>query len=265
MAKNTYNFKTKFRGYSKKEVNDRIEELENKVNFLTEKFQEIKTEYERKNALFKAELGNIEENKQKIAEIYMAAHTNAEAIVEKAKNDTIEKQHIFEIENEALKETIVERKETIRNIRLTMQSFSSQLEGYFGKLLESINNDIQSTVKELDYEFLEKLTPGGNFDIDDKVIFEQDEMDETPAPDFHNNDVPQFNDISKFSDEAATESNYNMAEFNNNINEIKDSIVEINNAAEMNGSTAQNSDISQDLDINNIDFNNIDFTQSGEV
>lgn len=158
MAKTDKLFKTSMFGYSKKKVQDKVKSLEEENRELKEQIELVKEQYEAKKRSLEVEAENLENSKKQIADAYIEAQKNADDLLEQAKNSIAMERHVYEIENEALKELIVERKEAIRNIRLSVQTFSTELEKYFENVIKNLSSDINVAVKQLDYEHLEKIS-----------------------------------------------------------------------------------------------------------
>ena len=151
-------FKSSMFGYDKSQVDKKISELESEINLLRNKIQEIKVEYDGRCRIFKEETEKIEQSKRRIADAYLAAQQNADNLMEQARNAIAVERHMQEVENEALKEVIVERKEAVRNIRLSVQSFSSELQDCFNRIIANINSDVNIAVKELDQKYLTDIS-----------------------------------------------------------------------------------------------------------
>lgn len=158
MAKETKEFSSSMFGYNKKEVEAALAKLREENESLKAEILILQKEREQTNQWLVQERAELELNKKKIAEAYIEAQKKADDMVEAAKKEIAIERHNYEVENEGLREVIVERKEAIRNIRLSVQSFSAELEAYFEKVIKSLSSDIDVAVKQLDYQHLEKIS-----------------------------------------------------------------------------------------------------------
>lgn len=167
MAKDTKEFSSALFGYKKKSVEEKIKQLEAENEALKLQVVSLQQEREKTNQWLLQEKVDLEMNKKKIAEAYIEAQKKADDMLEQAKKEIAIERHTYEVENEALREIIVERKEAIRNIRLSVQSFSTELETYFEKVIKGLSNDIDVAVKQLDYEHLEKISADSNIETEE--------------------------------------------------------------------------------------------------
>lgn len=158
MAKRVKEFASSLFGYKKKEVDSTIAQLREENEALKAEIVEMRREKEQTTQWLMEERAELELGKKKIAEAYMEAQKKADDMVEAAKREIAIERHNYEVENEGLREVIVERKEAIRNIRLSVQTFSTELEAYFGDVIKRLSGDIAVAVKELDYAHLEKIS-----------------------------------------------------------------------------------------------------------
>ena len=158
MAKKEKQFSSSLFGYKKKEVNSTISQLSEENAALRAELEEMRKEKEQTAQWLMEERAELELSKKKIAEAYIEAQKKADDMLEEAKREIALERHNYEVENEGLREVIVERKEAIRNIRLSVQAFSTELETYFGDVIKRLSGDIAVAVKELDYAHLEKIS-----------------------------------------------------------------------------------------------------------
>jgi len=172
-------FKGSMFGYAKNDVKEKIIELEKAKSFLEqenktlkEQIENMKAEYAEKYSNLEKAAQMVEESKKRIADAYIDAQKTADNIVEQAKSQVAMERHVYQIENESLRDIIVERKEAIRNIRLSVQSFGTELEEYFNRVVKNLSSDIDTAVKQLDYEHLEKFSVETDFEYDRFDAFE---------------------------------------------------------------------------------------------
>lgn len=158
MAKKEKEFSSSLFGYKKKTVRETVAQLREENEALKAELLAMQQEKEKTAQWLMEERAELELSKKKIAEAYMDAQKKADDMVEAAKKEIAIERHNYEVENEGLREIIVERKEAIRNIRLSVQSFSTELEAYFEKVIKGLSSDIDVAVKQLDYTHLEKIS-----------------------------------------------------------------------------------------------------------
>ena len=158
MAKKEKQFSSSLFGYKKKDVDMKLDRLYYEMNALQAEIELMKLEKEKTAQWLMEERAELELSKKKIAEAYIEAQKKADDMLEEAKREIALERHNYEVENEGLREVIVERKEAIRNIRLSVQAFSTELETYFGDVIKRLSGDIAVAVKELDYAHLEKIS-----------------------------------------------------------------------------------------------------------
>ncbi len=157
-------------GYKKKAVQETVAQLREENEALKAEIAAMKEEKEKTAQWLMEERAELELSKKKIAEAYMDAQKKADDMVEAAKKEIAIERHNYEVENEGLREIIVERKEAIRNIRLSVQSFSTELEAYFEKVIKGLSSDIDVAVKQLDYTHLEKISADPQINEEEDTI-----------------------------------------------------------------------------------------------
>lgn len=170
MAKKEKQFSSSLFGYKKKAVRQTVAQLREENEALKAEIAAMKEEKEKTAQWLMEERAELELSKKKIAEAYMDAQKKADDMVEAAKKEIAIERHNYEVENEGLREIIVERKEAIRNIRLSVQSFSTELEAYFEKVIKGLSSDIDVAVKQLDYTHLEKISADPQINEEEDTI-----------------------------------------------------------------------------------------------
>lgn len=163
-------FSSSLFGYKKKAVRQTVAQLREENEALKAEIAAMKEEKEKTAQWLMEERAELELSKKKIAEAYMDAQKKADDMVEAAKKEIAIERHNYEVENEGLREIIVERKEAIRNIRLSVQSFSTELEAYFEKVIKGLSSDIDVAVKQLDYTHLEKISADPQINEEEDTI-----------------------------------------------------------------------------------------------
>lgn len=170
MAKKEKQFSSSLFGYKKEAVQETVAQLREENEALKAEIAAMKEEKEKTAQWLMEERAELELSKKKIAEAYMDAQKKADDMVEAAKKEIAIERHNYEVENEGLREIIVERKEAIRNIRLSVQSFSTELEAYFEKVIKGLSSDIDVAVKQLDYTHLEKISADPQINEEEDTI-----------------------------------------------------------------------------------------------
>lgn len=163
-------FSSSLFGYKKEAVQETVAQLREENEALKAEIAAMKEEKEKTAQWLMEERAELELSKKKIAEAYMDAQKKADDMVEAAKKEIAIERHNYEVENEGLREIIVERKEAIRNIRLSVQSFSTELEAYFEKVIKGLSSDIDVAVKQLDYTHLEKISADPQINEEEDTI-----------------------------------------------------------------------------------------------
>ena len=167
MANEEKKFGGSLLGYNKDDVNSYMETL---IKSYNEKIWEKDTEISKRDAEIKSlkeniahiaeenkkltdELNSLEDIRDKIANTFIDAQIKAEEILENARIQAAKEKNVLEVENEALREVIVERKETIRNIKNSAKSFSEELRESLTKKMEDIQTEIQTLIDGIQIKY----------------------------------------------------------------------------------------------------------------
>ena len=256
-------FKGSLFGYKKSVVEATIEELTEENLSLKEKIVEMDNSFEKRYKVMNDQLENIELSKKQIADAYIVAQKNIDSLVEMAKKEVALERHNCEVENEALREMIVEKKEAVRNIRGSVQSFRDEFEKYFSNWMKNLSAEMNRTFEDLDYTHLRKVLPDVETERrtyeEESVISvetEEEKVEMTSNEADKNIDEDKSNDIEILDVDETSELETSSGEFNLDSLETQFDFSGIENVDNMVGfeENANN----EDVKLNDIDKNDVD-------
>lgn len=182
MAKSNKLFDTQFRGYKKQQVSDYVEKIKNQYQeALDKKNKECENLIKEKDALawkhsqLQASYIELQDEKNKIADVLINAENTAKEIVMQAKADAVKEKENLDNQVDEKRMLIVDLNKSIRDMKLDISKLAEGIEerftdivGQISQRVEEEKNYIYASVDELNRKLSDEVE-----EIEEELVEEE--------------------------------------------------------------------------------------------